>query len=86
MKGLDDTGLRLGREHMLQALLTERFRLALTPSVKQLPIYEIAFASEVPGLHRASVGAQYGMERNGVMALQWDHMWCPTSSSAGTLK
>jgi uncharacterized protein (TIGR03435 family) len=60
MKGLDDTGLRLGREHMLQALLIERFGLALTPRVKQLPIYEIAFASEVPGLHRASVGAQYG--------------------------
>jgi hypothetical protein len=47
MKGLDDAGLRLGREHMLQALLTERFRLAVTPSIKQLPIYEIAFVSSL---------------------------------------
>jgi uncharacterized protein (TIGR03435 family) len=60
MRGLDDARLRLGREHMLQVLLTDRFRLALTPSVKQLPIYEITLASEVPGLRRAIAGAQYG--------------------------
>ncbi len=59
MKHLDDAGARLGREHMLQALLTERFRLVLTPRVKQLPIYQIVLASEPRGLHRAMAGAQY---------------------------
>ncbi|WP_263376801.1 TIGR03435 family protein [Granulicella aggregans] len=60
MKNLDDAGLRLSREHMLQALLKERFRLTVRSSIKQLPIYEIDFSSEVPGLQRAIAGTQYG--------------------------
>jgi len=59
MKGLDDAGLSLGREHMLQALLTERFRLILTPSLKQLPVYEITYADGAPRLRRASADTQY---------------------------
>jgi uncharacterized protein (TIGR03435 family) len=59
MKGLDDAGMKLGRERMLQAMLTERFRLVLTPSIRQLPVYEITYANVVPGLRRANASSQY---------------------------
>jgi uncharacterized protein (TIGR03435 family) len=59
MKGLDDDGLRLGRQHMLQELLDDRFRLIVTSTMKQLPVYEITCANVEPRLRKANVSSQY---------------------------
>lgn len=75
MKRLDEAGLRLGREHLLQVVLAERFKLALMPSRKQLPIYELSLASAAPRLRRAMAGAQYtDGERWGDGALMGAHV------------
>ena len=59
MKGLNEAELSLGREHMLQALLADRFHLVLRSSIKQLPVYEITYANAVSGLRKASASSQY---------------------------
>lgn len=59
MQGLDDAGLKLGREHMLQALLAERFRLIVTPSTKELPVYQITCTDGASRLRRANANAHY---------------------------
>lgn len=46
------------RTHMLQALLAERFHLVVTTGVRQLPVYELTYAKEAPGLRKAKAGAE----------------------------
>jgi uncharacterized protein (TIGR03435 family) len=74
MKGLDDDGLRVGREHMLQALLSERFGLVVTASVKQLPVYDITYANGVPGMRGAKASQYEDGEKWGDGSLMGPHV------------
>ena len=51
--------MELSREHLLQGLLTECFRLAPTSEVKQFPVYEITSADVSPRVRRSVAGVQY---------------------------
>jgi uncharacterized protein (TIGR03435 family) len=47
------------RSLMLQALLTDRFKLAVHPEIKELPIYELVIAKGGPKLAEAKAGDTY---------------------------
>jgi len=51
--------LDAARQHMLQALLAERFKLKVHSESKELPVYELVVAKNGPKLHAAKLGDTY---------------------------
>ena len=72
----EDQG-RLARQHMLQALLADRFKLAVHHDSKELSIYALVVAKNGPKLHEAKPGDTYpngikgpdGVGRGGIMRM-----------------
>jgi uncharacterized protein (TIGR03435 family) len=54
---LSGEGARLAREHMLQALLVDRFKLAVHPDARELPIYALVVANSGLKLREEKPGA-----------------------------
>jgi uncharacterized protein (TIGR03435 family) len=54
---------KVARQHMLQALLTDRFHLVLKQETKELPIYSLTVAKDGPNLRNADPKGTY---ENGV--------------------
>lgn len=59
LKELSQDQLVIERRHMLQELLTDRFKLALHLETKHLPIYELVVAQSGSKLHDAAPGDTY---------------------------
>lgn len=59
LRKLNEDDRRVARQHMLQALLAERFKLTLHRETKELPIYELVVAKDGPRFHEAKPGDTY---------------------------
>jgi uncharacterized protein (TIGR03435 family) len=59
LKKLSPDDRRLARQHMLQAILADRFKLAFHRDTKELPVYWLAIAKNGPKLHEAKPGDTY---------------------------
>jgi uncharacterized protein (TIGR03435 family) len=58
---LSDEQRILAQQHMLQALLADRFNLKLHREIKDLPIYALTIAKNGPKLHEAQSGDTYSI-------------------------
>ena len=65
MKNLDRAQDLLARQHMLQTLLADRFKLTIHRETKELPIYSLVVAKGGSKLHEAKPGDAYpnGLKR-----------------------
>jgi uncharacterized protein (TIGR03435 family) len=59
MKKLGESQMQPARQHMLQALLADRFKLTVHRETKELPIYSLSVAKGGPKLHEAKPGDTY---------------------------
>jgi uncharacterized protein (TIGR03435 family) len=59
LKKLSTDDRRLARQHMLQALLADRFKLTFHRDSKELPVYWLVIAKNGPKLHEAKPGDTY---------------------------
>jgi bla regulator protein blaR1 len=59
LKKLSADDRRLARQHMLQALLMSRFKLAFHRDSKELPVYWLTIAKNGPKIHEAKPGDTY---------------------------
>jgi len=53
LRALSPEQAKLARQHMMRALLTDRFKLAIHHETKQFPIYKLVVAKGGPKLHEA---------------------------------
>jgi bla regulator protein blaR1 len=59
LRKLNEDDRRVARQHMLQALLAERFKLTLHRETKELPVYELVVAKDGPKFKEAKPGDTY---------------------------
>lgn len=59
LKKLSAEDRRLARQHMLQALLMDRFKLTFHRESKELPVYWLTIAKNGPKFHEAKPGDDY---------------------------
>ncbi len=59
LKKLSPDDRRIARQHMLQALLVDRFTLTFHRESKELPVYFLSVAKNGPKLHEAKPGDTY---------------------------
>ena len=59
LKKLSPPDRRLARQHMLQALLTDRFKLTTHRETKDMPVFRLVIAKNGPKLHEATPGDTY---------------------------
>lgn len=59
LKKLSDDDRLIVRQHMLQALLADRFGLVFHRETRELPIYTLIIAKNGPKLHEATPGDTY---------------------------
>jgi uncharacterized protein (TIGR03435 family) len=77
LRKLDDVQSELERQHMLQAILMDRFKLRFHRETKELPIYALVVGKNGPRLHEATPGDPYpngikgpdGVARAGYMSM-----------------
>ena len=59
LRAMSDDQRKLAHQHMVQALLAERFNLALHRETKDLPIYSLVISKHGSKLHEARPGDNY---------------------------
>ncbi len=59
LRKLNEDDRRVARQHMLQALLAERFKLTLHRETKELSVYELVVAKDGPKFKEAKPGDTY---------------------------
>jgi bla regulator protein blaR1 len=59
LQKLNPTQLRVERQHMLQSLLADRFKLTVSREAKELPVYALVIAKNGPKLQESKPGDTY---------------------------